>query len=203
MTEPGANLYGRAAGQHQEFLMHAYKKYFPALLLSLAATQCLAALDIGEQAPDFSASVALNGEAQDYSLKEALRKGPVVVYFFPSSFSIGCSIEAHNFAEATEQFKAVGATVLGISRDEINTQKKFSVAACNGKFAVASDPELAIAKSYDAVLTTRPDYANRISYVIAPNGKIIYRYNSLNPIKHVENTLNALKDWQKLTNPSH
>jgi peroxiredoxin len=66
-----------------------------------------------------------------------------------------------------------------------------------GKFAVAADPDLAIAKSYDAVMTTRPDYANRISYVIAPNGKIIYQYTSLNPTKHVENTLNAVKEWQK------
>ncbi|MES2104874.1 MAG: peroxiredoxin [Pseudomonadota bacterium] len=163
-------------------------------LLSLFSAGSFAALDIGEDAPKFVANVSINGQAQNFSLSDELRKGPVVVYFFPSSFSTGCSIEAHNFAEAIDQFKAAGATVVGISRDDIDTQKKFSVTACNGKFAVAADPDLAIAKSYDAVLTTRPDYANRISYVIAPNGKITYRYSSLNPTKHIENTLNAVKE---------
>lgn len=179
--------------------MSIRKILFLVVLTACAATDSLAALDIGEQAPEFSANVALNGEISGYSLAGALRKGPVVVYFFPSAFSVGCSIEAHNFAEATDRFKTLGATVLGVSRDDIGTQKKFSVSACNGKFAVAADPDLSIAKAYDAVLTTRPDYANRISYVIAPDGKVIYRYSSLNPVKHVENTLNALMDWQKQT----
>ncbi|GGC62734.1 peroxiredoxin [Undibacterium terreum] len=162
--------------------------------LALFSTGSFAALDIGEDAPKFTANVSINGQAQSFSLSDELRKGPVVVYFFPSSFTTGCSIEAHNFAEAIDQFKAAGATVVGISRDDMDTQKKFSVSACNGKFAVAADTDLAIAKSYDAILATRPDYANRISYVVAPNGKIIYRYSSLNPDKHIINTLNAVKE---------
>jgi peroxiredoxin len=161
---------------------------------ALLAASAHAALDIGEDAPKFTAPVAVAGQAGEFSLSDELRKGPVVVYFYPASFTTGCSIEAHNFAEAIEQFKAAGAVVVGISHDDIETQKKFSKADCAGKFAVAADPDLNIAKSYDAVLTTRPDYANRISYVVAPNGKIVYRYSSLNPFKHVENTLNAVKE---------
>ena len=160
-----------------------------------------AALEIGEPAPVFVAQAAINGKLIDYSLADELRKGPVVLYFYQSSFSVGCSMEAHEFSEAIDQFTAAGASVIGVSRDEIDIQKKFSVSACNGRFSVAADPKLAIAKSYDAVMTTRPDYANRISYVIAPNGRIIYRYSSLNPAKHIENTLSAVREWQRTARP--
>lgn len=121
----------------------------------------------------------------------------MVLNFFPLAFSEGCSIEAHNFAEAIEQYGALGATVIGVSRDDIETQKKFSVSECRGKFAVASDVDQSIMKSYDAVLFFRSDYANRVSFVISPAGKVIYQYNSLNPAKHVSNTLNALKSWRE------
>jgi peroxiredoxin len=84
-----------------------------------------------------------------------------------------------------------------VSRDDLDTQKKFSVQECRGKFPVASDADQSIMKAYDAVLHYRPDYANRVSYVIAPNGKIIYQYTSLNPMKHVSNTLAALRTWAK------
>ena len=137
------------------------------------------------------------GQVVSFSLAEQLGRGPVVVYFFPASFSEGCSMEAHEFAEAIDGFKAAGATVIGVSRDDIETQKKFSASVCQGKFAVASDADQSIMKSYDAVLTSRPEYANRVSYVIAPDGRIIYQYTSLNPAKHVTNTLNAIKNWQK------
>ena len=165
-------------------------------LLATIATESFAALDIGESAPDFTTQAAVNGQVFDYSLKDALRQGPVVLYFFPSAFSDGCTIEAHEFAEAVAQYRTLGASVIGVSRDDIDTQKKFSVSECRGKFAVAVDNDLAIARSYDSVMTNRPDYANRISFVIAPNGKILYRYSSLNPEKHVENTLHALREWQ-------
>src|SRR5207248_3477 len=116
-----------------------------------------------------------------YSLEEALRKGPVVVYFFPAAFSEGCSLEAHTFADAVPEFTAAGATVVGVSADEIDTLAKFSVQACQSKFPVASDPAHAVIKSYDAALQTRPEYANRVSYVIAPDGKVVFHYQSLNP----------------------
>ena len=156
-----------------------------------------AALDIGDRAPDFTASAAVGGKVYQYSLAEALRKGPVVVYFFPAAFSEGCSVEAHYFAEAMPQFEALGATVLGVSGDDIGTLSKFSVQACQSKFPVASDERQAVMKSYDAVLKTRPEFANRISYVIAPDGSVAYHYMSLNPTKHVEKMLGALKAMKK------
>ena len=95
------------------------------------------------------------------------------------------------------KFEALGATVIGVSSDDIDTLGKFSVQACQGRFPVASDSTQSVMKSYDAVMQTRPDYANRVSYVIAPNGKVVYNYQSLNPSRHVEKTLAALKDWNQ------
>ena len=156
-----------------------------------------AALDVGDSAPDFSTQAAQAGKQFQFSLSAALARGPVVLYFFPAAFSEGCSIEAHNFAEAIGQYEAFGATVVGVSRDDIGVLSRFSVQACNGKFAVASDESLAIARSFDAVMQQRPDYANRVSYVIAPSGKVVYSYLSLNPARHVQNTLAALKDLKQ------
>ena len=156
-----------------------------------------AALDIGEKAPDFTAQAALAGKQYKFSLAESLAKGPVVLYFFPAAFTAGCSAEAHEFAEATDKFTALGATVIGVSTDDIDTQVKFSMQSCQGKFAVASDAGKTVIKSYDAAMMLLPDYANRISYVISPDRSIIYNYQSLNPSKHVTNTLTALRDWEK------
>ena len=160
--------------------------------LSLPAT---AALDIGESAPPFVTQAALGGTVYNFSLAESLKNGPVVLYFFPAAYSEGCSIEAHDFAEATDEFKAMGASVIGVSGDDIQTLAKFSVQVCQSKFPVASDKTQSIMKSYDAVMQTRPEYANRVSYVIAPNGTVISQYMSLNPTKHVEKTLGALRGW--------
>jgi thioredoxin-dependent peroxiredoxin len=168
-----------------------------AALATALAAPAWAALDIGEKAPDFSAPAALAGKEYRFSLAETLAKGPVVLYFFPAAFTSGCSAEAHEFAEATEKFAALGATVVGVSTDDIATQVKFSAQACQGKFAVASDASKAVIKSYDAAMMLMPEYANRVSYVIAPDRSIIYNYQSLNPSKHVTNTLTALRDWEK------
>ncbi len=159
------------------------------------AFPAFAGLDIGERAPDFTTAAALGGKVYRYSLAEALKKGPVVLYFFPAAFSEGCSLEAHNFAEATPAYEALGASVVGVSADDIDTLTKFSVQACQSKFPVASDESQTVIKLYDAVLQTRPEYANRVTYVIAPNGTIVYHYMSLNPVKHVERTLEALRGW--------
>ena len=170
-----------------------------AALAALALTSpAWAALDIGEKAPDFSAPAALAGKEYKFSLSESLAKGPVVLYFFPAAFSPGCSAEAHEFAEATDKFNALGATVVGVSTDDIDTQIKFSAQACQGKFAVASDAGKTVIKSYDAAMMILPDYANRVSYVIAPDNSIVYNYQSLNPSKHVEKTLAALREWEKV-----
>ncbi len=124
-----------------------------------------------------------------------------MLYFYPAAFTQGCTIEAHDFAEATDTFKSLGATVIGVSHDNIDTLNKFSVSECRSKFAVAADTNQHIMRAYDAVLSLKPDYANRVSYVIAPDGKVIYSYVSLNPDKHVANTLEAVRQWRK-THPA-
>jgi len=165
-----------------------------ALLAPLAAR---AALDIGEAAPLFVTQAAEGGKIYKFSLTEALAKGPVVVYFFPAAFSTGCSIEAHTFAESIDKFAALKTTVIGVSGDNIDTLAKFSIQECQSKFPVGSDDSKKIMTSFDAVMSLMPEYANRISYLIAPDGKIIYQYKSLNPYSHVTKVLSALQDWSK------
>jgi peroxiredoxin len=166
-----------------------------ALLLTLVSP-ARAALDIGERAPQFTAPAALAGKVYEFSLAESLKRGPVVLYFFQAAYANGCSVEAHDFAEARDQFAALGASVVGVSADDIDTLTKFSTQHCQSKFPVVSDEGEAVIKSFDAVMQTRPEYANRISYVIAPDGTIIFHYMNLNPDKHVEKTLGALREWK-------
>jgi peroxiredoxin len=164
--------------------------------LAAALPAARAALDVGDKAPDFTAQGSLGGKVFPFHLSDALKSGPVVLYFYPAAFSTGCTVEAHQFAEAAEQFKALGATVIGVSHDDIDTLNRFSVTECRSKFAVLADTDQSIMKAYDAVLTLKPEYANRVSYVIAPNSTVVYQYTSLNPFKHVANTMNALKGWK-------
>ncbi|MDM0035375.1 peroxiredoxin [Variovorax sp. J22P271] len=161
------------------------------------ALPAVAALDIGDPAPKFTANAALGGKTFRYSLADALAKGPVVLYFFPAADSADCSIEAHAFAEAIDQFTALGATVIGVSADDIDTLAKFSVKSCQSRFPVASDEAKTVIEGFDALMQTRPDFANRLSYVIAPSGKVAYYYQNLNPDKHVERMLNALRALPK------
>src|SRR5450830_113973 len=154
-----------------------------------------AELKVGEQAPDFTAQAALAGQVSSFSLAQALKSGPVVLYFYPAAFTTGCTIEAHLFAEAIDKYKALGATVIGFSNDQLDTLKQFSLSACGSKFAVAADTDQKIMKSYDAVLMFKTNYANRASYVIAPDHTIIYEYTSMSPDLHVANTLHALQQW--------
>ncbi len=163
---------------------------------ALFAVPTFAALPDGTKAPDFTTQASLAGKAFQFSLAKALKKGPVVLYFYPAAFTPGCTIEAHDFAEATPKFEALGATVIGVSHDPIEKLNKFSVSECRNKFAVASDADGSIMKNYDAVLAAKPEYANRTSYVIAPTGDIIYSYTELKPDQHVENTMAAVKKWQ-------
>jgi thioredoxin-dependent peroxiredoxin len=166
------------------------------LMAATFAAPALAALAVGAAAPDFSAQASLGGKEFNFSLTDALKKGPVVLYFYPAAFTKGCTIEAHEFAEATSQFAALGATVIGVSHDSIGTLDKFSVSECRSKFPVAADPDETVIKSYDAVLAQKPEYANRTSYVIAPDHTVLMTYTDLNPDKHVELTLAAVKKWR-------
>jgi thioredoxin-dependent peroxiredoxin len=165
-----------------------------ASLLSIPAA--FAALPDGAKAPDFSTQASLAGKPFKFSLSEALKQGPVVLYFYPAAFTPGCTKEAHDFAEATDKFKALGATVIGISHDNIETLNKFSVSECRNKFAVAADTDGKIMKDYDSVLPQKPEYANRTSYVITPDGKIAYSYTAMDPDKHVANTMAAVEKWK-------
>jgi peroxiredoxin Q/BCP len=159
-----------------------------------AAGPSFAALKPGSKAPDFTTQSSLGGNVSAFALSEALKKGPVVLYFYPAAFTKGCTIEAHLFADATDRYKALGATVIGVSGDNIDTLNKFSVSECRSKFAVAADTDKSIMKAYDAVLGQ--GHANRTSYVIAPDHTIIYEYTSLNPDEHVNNTLKVLEQWK-------
>jgi len=171
------------------------------LVILLMSIPAFAALKPGDKAPLFSAQASLGGSVFEFSLAAALKSGPVVLYFYPAAFTKGCTIEAHDFADAMDQYKALGATVIGLSHDDIETLKKFSVSECRSKFAVAADSDQAIMKAYDAVLAIKPEYSNRTSYVIAPDGKIIYAFTDLAPDKHVENTLQALRQWKGIAKP--
>jgi peroxiredoxin len=166
-----------------------------ALFTALAAMPSVAALKPGDAAPDFTAQASLGGDVFTFSLAGALKRGPVVLYFYPAAFTTGCTLEAHDFAEATDAYRALGATVIGVSHDSIDTLKRFSVSECRSKFAVAADRDRSIMKAYDAVLASSPEYADRVSYVIAPDGRVIFTYTSLNPEKHVEYTLDAVRKW--------
>jgi thioredoxin-dependent peroxiredoxin len=147
----------------------------------------------GVEAPAFTLQAAQGGDVATVDLKAALAKGPVVLYFFPKAFTKGCTTEAHLFSEHIADFKKLGAQVIGISADDIETQKKFSTQECRSAFLVASDPGVKVAKEYDALYAAKPEFANRTSYVIGQDGKIAYAYTSLDPDKHVDNTLAALK----------
>jgi peroxiredoxin Q/BCP len=167
-----------------------------AFLLCAGVLPAQAALSIGSKAPPFTLQATQGGNVFTFNLADALKKGPVVLYFYPAAFTKGCTIEAHEFADAADQYKALGATVIGVSHDPLDKLQKFSVSECRSKFAVAADINQSVMKSYDAVLPDHPQYANRTSYVIAPDGTIIYSYTSLDPTLHVENTLTALKAWK-------
>jgi peroxiredoxin len=163
--------------------------------LALAPAPALAALPQGAAAPDFTTQAVLAGKPFPFHLGDTLRKGPVVLYFFPAAFTSGCTIEAHDFSDATEQFRAAGATVIGLSHDPIDKLGRFSVTECRNKFAVgvASDAVISAYKVKFPFLSM----SNRTSFVIAPDGKILLAYSALSPQGHVSQTLAAVKAWRK------
>ena len=170
----------------------------PALALAFALSPAAApaALSTGQVAPNFSTSGALAGRPFSFDLRRALRNGPVVVYFFPRSFTQGCTLEAHAFSEAAPDFRRAGAQVIGLSADHYDLLRRFSLEACRSAFPVAMASR-AIIHDYDVVFSAqRNNLTNRTSYVIAPNGRIIYAYSDLNWANHVTNTLRAVREWR-------
>ena len=171
---------------------------FTALFTALLLPSAQAALSVGAAAPDFTADAAVGGQSFKFRLADALKKGPVVLYFYPKAFTSGCTVEAHQFAEASDKFKAQGATVIGMSNDDIDTLKKFSVEACRNKFAVAADANGKVIKSYDVALKMVPGtMADRISYLIAPDGKVAAVHASMDPDGHIDAMLKAAEKLKK------
>jgi peroxiredoxin Q/BCP len=166
------------------------------LLAATFTLPALAELKAGDRAPGFTTEAAFAGKEFKYSLGDNLKKGPVVLYFYPAAFTKGCTIEAHMFAEAVPDFASLGATVVGVSSDKIDTLTKFSVSECSSKFAVAADTDHKIMKAYDSVFLMKTNYASRTSYVISPEGKVIYAYTDSDPAQHVANSMAALKTWK-------
>ncbi|OUJ12394.1 alkyl hydroperoxide reductase [Acetobacter okinawensis] len=155
-----------------------------------------AALAEGAKAPNFTLEGALAGKNITFSLRAALTKGPVVLYFFPAAFTAGCTQEAHDFAAAADQFKAQGATLVGITAGNTDRVAEFSKVECRDRFAVLADPGALTAVLYHSVNTEHQTLlSQRTSYVIAPDGTILLSFTSNNPEQHVAETLDALKKW--------
>jgi peroxiredoxin len=180
------------------------------LTLAVAALPVSAALKPGDSAPDFRTQASLAGKAFQYSLQEALKGGPVVVYFYPSAFTGGCNIEAHTFSENAEKFKAAGASIIGVSLDNIERLNAFSADPqyCAGKLAVASDTDGKIARSYQLkVADASPGakdtrgieighgFAERATFIVLSNGKVLVMVGGVTPAEHVQK---ALEFVQKL-----
>lgn len=165
----------------------------------LLATPALAALKAGDKAPEFKANGYLAGQPFSFDLNAALRKGPVVLYFFPAVHTGGCNLEAHLFADAIDRFKAQGATVVGVTAGKLGELQVFSneTQYCSGKFPVTADPDRAIATQYDSLLNMPGmNVSNRTSYVITPDHAVLYAYSDLKADQHVTNTLDALTKWR-------
>lgn len=180
------------------------------LLSLLCGHAANAALSVGSPAPDFQTQASLAGRAFNFSLKDALKKGPVVVYFYPAAYTSGCNVQAHTFATQQEKFLAAGASVIGVSLDRIERLNDFSADPdyCGGKVAVASDADGRITKAYDLGVTKLPwavkdtrgveighGFAERTTFVVTPDGKIAATISGVSP---TENVAQALKFVEKL-----
>ena len=167
------------------------------IILALAAAALgtqgsMAALAVGAKAPEFTTRGALAGKTFTVTLSHQLKRGPVVLYFFPKAFTPGCSAEAREFAENIDKFKAAGATVIGMSADPVDDLVAFSTKECAGKFAIASaGPN--IVSGYDVALKMRPGMTDRTSYVIAPSGRIAFVHSEMSYAGHVKSTLAAVE----------
>jgi peroxiredoxin len=167
------------------------------LLLAIAATSLLAApaysaLKVGTKAPDFTTTGAVGGKEFKLHLAEQLKKGPVVIYFFPKAFTSGCTAEAHAFSESIGDFKKAGAQVIGMSADDLKTLHDFSAKECRSAFPVATATP-AIQRAYDVAWAAHPGITTRTSYVIDRSGKVVMVHDDLDFSQHVAKTLDAVR----------
>jgi thioredoxin-dependent peroxiredoxin len=167
------------------------------LLVGLLPSRAWSELKVGTIAPAFSTKAAQGGTDLTFTLSDALKKGPVVVYFYPKSFTSVCTEEAHLFAEAMSEFETLGSSVIGISTDTIATQRAFSRMACRDKFPVAADPKGDVAKAYDVLAGFGGGIvASRTSYVITPDGKIASVLTAGDAGSHIQSALTTIKAWK-------
>lgn len=156
------------------------------------ATPAVAALKVGEKAPDFTTTGAVGGKEFKLHLADQLKKGPVVLYFFPKAFTSGCTAEAHAFSTSIDDFKKAGAQVIGMSGDDLKTLHDFSTKECRSAFPVATaTPDTQ--KAYDVAWAAHPGITTRTSYVIARDGKIVMVHDDLDYSQHVAKTLAAVR----------
>jgi len=172
------------------------KLLFLATAASLMATPAFAALKVGTKAPDFTTTGAVGGKEFKLHLAQQLKKGPVVIYFFPKAFTSGCTAEAHAFSEAIGDFKKAGAQVIGMSADDLKTLHDFSAKECRSAFPVATATP-AIQKDYDVAWAAHPGITTRTSYVIDRTGKVVMVHDDLDFSQHVAKTLAAVKGLKK------
>src|ERR1700722_16736817 len=178
------------------------------LLSAVSVVPAMAALKEGDAAPDFKTQASLAGKAFTFSLKDALKKGPVVVYFYPSAYTGGCNIQAHTFAVNSDKFAAAGATIIGVSLDNISRLKDFSAHSqyCAGKFPTASEADGSISKSYDLKVGAAHEgakdsrgveighgFAQRTTFIVTPDGKIAATIGGLAPADNVDKALAAVQ----------
>lgn len=168
------------------------RKLLIGLSLAMLAVPGWAALPVGSSAPDFTTTGAIAGKPFKLHLKDQLRHGPVVLYFFPKAFTEGCTLEARAFSEASDEFRKAGARVIGMSADDLPTLQKFSVEECRNAFPVAR-ARPPIIKAYDVALKQRPELTDRTSYVIAPDGRIVFVHSDMDWSQHVQKTLAAVR----------
>ena len=163
-------------------------------VLGACSQPAQATLQPGDAAPGFTAPAWLAGEAFEFRLADALARGPVVLYFFPAANTPGCNVEAALFSQAADDFKARGATVIGVTAGNTDQLREFSsdTKTCGGKFAVAADAGAKIAGEYDAVLESRPEWSSRTSYVIDRDGRIAAVHSDMNPSRHVKAMLDGV-----------
>jgi len=168
------------------------KLLFAFVASSLALTPATAALKVGTKAPDFTTTGAVGGKEFKIHLAEQLKKGPVVLYFFPKAFTSGCTAEAHAFSESIDDFKKAGAQVIGMSADDLKTLHDFSAKECRSAFPVATaTPEMQ--KEYDVAWAAHPGITTRTSYVIDKSGKVVMVHDDLDFSQHVARSLAAVK----------
>jgi peroxiredoxin Q/BCP len=169
------------------------RKLLIGLAVAVAATfPASAALPVGAKAPDFVTAGAIAGKPFRLHLGGELKKGPVVLYFFPKAFTKGCTLEAHAFSEAADEFRKAGARVIGMSGDDLPTLQRFSVEACRNAFPVATASPQTIA-NYDVALQGKPGLTNRTSYVIGRDGRVVFVHSDPDWREHVSKTLAAVR----------